>query len=390
MTSINKQLDRNIQQQFIDALLQLSVTDTFSGRSSLLEGLPRIDITRSQEISRLDLNHIISGFVRLGRDTKTGVRPLIVIADNAMKYIQGWQGELSSTFKEIIQELELYYGGEIPAPSVPPLEPEKLLFKGRDERVPFVFVQKALETSKSICRLRVPRIFGGNAKDDTFGTAWIIAPGILITNHHVIEARDRSYESPATPEDFQLQAENLTAWFDFLSESGSYLACQNAELLASNQKLDYAIVRLKESEKIADRKPLCLVEKQPELERGYRLNIIQHPRGGPLIYAIRNNFYIGTGANKDFLRYLTDTEGGSSGSPVLNDYWKVIGLHHAATCVPQEYYANLPQERYQTLPQETVKGEVITFHNEGIAIHAVLNDLSPELRHEIKLAQDWE
>ena len=273
-----------------------------------------------------------------------------------------------------------------------PPEPEKLLFKGRDERVPFIFIQKALETSKSISRLRVPRIFCGKVKDGevTFGTAWIIAPGILITNHHVIEARDRRYESPATPEDFQLQAEKLTAWFDFFSESGSYLACQNAELLASNQKLDYAIVRLKKPEKIADRQPLCLVEKQPELERGYRLNILQHPRGGPLIYAIRNNFYVGTGVDKDFLRYLTDTEGGSSGSPVLNDYWKVIGLHHAATAVPQEYYANLPQERYQTLPEETVKGEVITYHNEGIAIQAILNDLTPQLRYEIQLAQNWE
>ena len=387
MTNSNKQLDRKLQNKFIDALLQLPVTDTFEGRSSLLEGLPRIALNRNQNISRLDLNQIISGFVRLGRDTKTGVRPLIVIAENAMQYIQGWEGELNSIFKEIIQELESYYGGEIPTPSIPPPEPEKLLFKGRDERVPFIFLQKALETSKSISRLRVPRIFAGKAKDNeaTFGTAWIIAPGILITNHHVIDARDRRYESPATPEDFQLQAENLTAWFDFFSESGSYLACQNAELLASNQKLDYAIVRLKESEKIADRQPLCLIEKEPELGRGYRLNIVQHSRGGPLIYAIRNNFYLGVGANKDFLRYLTDTEGGSSGSPVLNDSWKVIGLHHAATPVPPEYYASLPQERYQTLPQEMLKGEVINYHNEGIAIHAILNDLPPNLRSKIRL-----
>lgn len=385
MVNNNTQLDREIQNKFVDALLQLSVTDTFLGRSSLLKGLPRIALNRSENNSRLDLDQIISGFVRLGRDRKTGIRPLIIIAENAMQYIQDWEGELKSSFKEIIQQLELYYGGEIPAPSVPLPEPEKLLFKGRDERVPFIFVQKALETSKSICRLQVPRIFSGKPKDDevSYGTAWIIAPGILITNHHVIEARDRRYESPATPEDFQLQAENLTAWFDFLSESGSYLACQNAELLASNQRLDYAIIRLKESEKIADRQPLCLIEKQPELKRGHRLNIIQHPGGGPLTYAIRNNFYVGTGDNKDFLRYLTDTEGGSSGSPVLNDYWKVIGLHHAATPVPPEYYANLPQERYQTLPEETAKGEVITYHNEGIAIHAILNDLLPTLRHEI-------
>lgn len=382
---------REIQNEFVNALLRIPVTETFLGRSSLLAGLPQIALNQSENNTRLDLNQIINGFIKLGRDKKTGIRPLIIIAENAMQYIQDWEGELSSTLKDIIQKLEKYYGGEIPTPSVPLPEFEELLFKGRDERVPFIFIQKALEISKSISRFRVPRIFGGKFKDNevTFGTAWIIAPGILITNHHVIEARDIKYESPANPEDFRLQAENLTVWFDFFSESGSYLTCQNAELLASNKQLDYAIVKLKESEKILDRQPLCLVEKRPDLERGYRLNIVQHPRGGSLTYAIRNNFYVGTGANQDFLRYLTDTEGGSSGSPVLNDYWKVIGLHHAATPVPPEYYVNLPQERYQTLPEETVKGQIITYHNEGIEIHAILNDLSPNLRSEIYLAQGW-
>ncbi len=379
------QLDREIQNKFVNALLQLSVTDTFLGRSSLLEGLPRVALNRSENNSRLDLNQIISGFVRLGRDKKTGKRPLIIIAENAMSEIENWQGDLTSTFQEIIKQLELYYGGEIPTPPISLPEPEKLLFKGRDERVPFNFIQKALEVSKSICRLQIPRLFDGKPKDDdvSYGTAWVIAPGILITNHHVIEARDKRYESPATPEDFQLQAENLTAWFDFFRESGSYLACRNAELLASDRDLDYAIVRLKESEKIRDRQPLSIVEEQPELQRGNRLNIIQHPGGGPLTYAIRNNFYVGTGDSKDFLRYLTDTEGGSSGSPVLNDYWKVIGLHHAATPIKPEYYASLPQERYQTLPEETKKGEVITYHNEGVAIHSILNNLPPKLRNEL-------
>jgi len=109
MTNNSMQLDLNLQRRFVDALLQLSVTDTFEGRSSLLEGLPRIALNRSQNNSRLDLNQIISGFVRLGQDRKAGMRPLIVIAENAMQYIQGLEGELSSNFKEIIQELELYY-----------------------------------------------------------------------------------------------------------------------------------------------------------------------------------------------------------------------------------------------------------------------------------------
>jgi len=54
-----------------------------------------------------------------------------------------------------------------------------------------------------------------------------------------------------------------------------------ATLLADDQTLEYAIIELKESAKVADRAPLRLVEKPPPLTRGARLNIVQHSGGGP-------------------------------------------------------------------------------------------------------------
>lgn len=383
-----KQLDPELRRKFVDALLKIPVTQTFAGRSDLLNGLPDVALTRSENIARLDLNQIIDGWVRLGRDPHSGIRPLIVIAENALQHIGEWQGDLYTTFQEIMRELELYYGGEPPTKTLPEVKPELLLFKGQDERVSFNFVERALETAKSVARFKVPRIFDGQYRyegDDMFGTGWLIAPGVLITNHHVIAARERS-ESPANPEDFQQQAEGVTVWFDYFRERGSYLECQGAELLWKNRDLDYAIIRLKEAEKVDNRKPLPIIEQSPKLQRGDRLNIVQHSRGGPMIYAIRNNFYVGIGATQNFLRYLTDTEGGASGSPILNDHWKVVGLHHAATPIPPEYYVSLSQ-RYQSLPKETLEGEVITYHNEGIAIHAILQDLPHELRKEIQEAQ---
>jgi endonuclease G len=58
------------------------------------------------------------------------------------------------------------------------------------------------------------------------------------------------------------------------------------------------------------------------------LNIVQHPRGRRKEVALQENMI--TNIYTNHLRYTTDTEPGSSGSPVLNNGWDVIALHHAA------------------------------------------------------------
>lgn len=48
---------------------------------------------------------------------------------------------------------------------------------------------------------------------------------------------------------------------------------------------------------------------------------------------IRNNRVVdlSDGSGMDaYLHYLAQTEAGSSGSPVLNDQWEVVAVHHAA------------------------------------------------------------
>lgn len=384
-------LNAVFHRRFVKALSAVPTTALPEGRNALMAGLPPgVIAALSRSSSRMaDLSLMLTQLGELGRLVETGERPLIIVAENALSQVEGtWLGR---ELKEIIKELERHYGGEASTEPPSPLEPEKLLFKGQDERVPFAFLQRALEASRSIARFRVPRIFDEQYEsgDDMFGTGWIIAPGLMITNHHVVEARDWKFESPASPHDFELQAERVVVWFDYLREGGAYLECQGASLAASSQALDYAIVRLSEAEKIADRKPLTIVEQPLKLQHGGRLNIVQHSRGGPLIYAIRNNFYVGADDTR-FLHYLTDTEGGASGSPVLNDTWKVLGLHRGARPIPPEYYINLPKDRRLGVPEETVKGEIITYHNEGIAIHAILADLDPELQQEIREAQGWE
>lgn len=76
--------------------------------------------------------------------------------------------------------------------------------------------------------------------------------------------------------------------------------------------------------------PLPLVRKMPNLNSKSRTYIIGHPKGyDQPQFSIQDNLFLETDATR--MQYRTPTEGGSSGSPVFDDQWQVIGLHHAGS-----------------------------------------------------------
>lgn len=62
-------------------------------------------------------------------------------------------------------------------------------------------------------------------------------------------------------------------------------------------------------------------------EVGEHVSIIQHPGGGAKQIALTANQVVNLFDHR--LQYTTDTLPGSSGSPVFNDAWNVVALHHA-------------------------------------------------------------
>ncbi len=73
--------------------------------------------------------------------------------------------------------------------------------------------------------------------------------------------------------------------------------------------------------------------------------------------AIRNNLIYR--AAYPFVSYFTDTEGGSSGSPVCNDDWQVVALHRA----------------WKSVQGVQFQGKSTPFVNEGTQIAAILEHL---------------
>ena len=84
-----------------------------------------------------------------------------------------------------------------------------------------------------------------------------------------------------------------------------------------------------------------------------RVYIIGYPGGRGLQLSLQDNVFLDN--NDRFIQYRTPTDRGSSGSPVFNDHWELIGLHHAGS-------KDMPM-----LGNPTVKHQA----NEGIWFNAI-------------------
>lgn len=164
----------------------------------------------------------------------------------------------------------------------------------------------ALKAAKAVVHLRLPR---------GAGTGFVIAPDLLMTNHHVIANQE--------------QAEQTEYTFNYqLDINGQECETQTVQALPggvfyTNAALDYTVVLLKDA-------PLCgspLVLKSQPMRPGDRVAIIQHPGGHLKKISMQNNFV--AYADASIVQYTTSTEPGSSGSPVFNDKFQVVAIHHS-------------------------------------------------------------
>jgi V8-like Glu-specific endopeptidase len=370
-------LDKALKDRLYDVLLLVPSVETLAGRTAILDGLPqniRIGLNRSEN-TFVDLTNLINQLDQLGR-LDNGERPVVMMVNNAWRMTRG--SELGLRLQELQADIEKEYGFEPPLPELPDT-PEVLIFGGEGEWVSVSFIEQAQTAGRQVARLSVPRFMGGQEKRGVgLGTGWLVAPHLMLTNHHVIAARDMSREQPVSDTDFKIQGEHTIAWFDYHREGEHTHMVAAKELVASSRELDYALLRLEDSPDLAVRYRMVLTPRNAPLQQGVRLNIVQCPGGGPLRFAIRNNFFVGTGEKRYQIRYLTDTVPGSSGSPVLDDNWQVVAMHRGAKEVNPQLYKG-----------EAGKSDVVKYHNEGIGIHEILSGLPDAPRKEIEAAQGW-
>lgn len=193
------------------------------------------------------------------------------------------------------------------------------------------------------------------------GSGFLISPDLVITNQHVISDSDAARGSQIT---FDRQAD-ITG--RPLPMTTYLLDPDRCALFSPEDRLDYAVIAVGErttgAATLAELGFCPLLNRPDRHALGMNVNIVQHPNGAPKLIAIRNNLL--TARTDDTLLYETDTDEGASGSPVYNDLWELVALHHFG----QPFLAAHEAEG-QPLPQAV---------NEGIRISSIWNDLSSRL-----------
>ncbi|MEH6307092.1 endonuclease [Olivibacter sp. CPCC 100613] len=237
---------------------------------------------------------------------------------------------------------------------------------GQNDLLDVCFLRRGEEVARSVCRIHIHSDTGPAG----FGTGFLIAPQILITNHHILPTNE--------------SAQHSSAEFNYEEEEASIAQVSlypfNAEkLFYTNEALDFTIVWVDDTA-IEGTVPLQqfgflpLIAEQGKIREGEAVSIIQHADGAPKQVSLREN-RLADLSLPQFLRYITDKKSGSSGAPVFNDHWEVVALHH--TGIPR-YNKNGQILNRSGNVWDYAEGElqIDWLENEGVRISSIIYDIT--------------
>jgi hypothetical protein len=182
---------------------------------------------------------------------------------------------------------------------------EKII-EGQSTLLPISFLEAGIDASRSVAKIVIPGV--GCA------SGFLIDNNILLTNNHVIDSKELA-ERAEIQFNYQLTRDGRDATI-------STAKFRPEEVFITVNEEDWTAIRV-DGDANSHWGSLAIA-KQPA-QKDQPVNIIQHPGGQPKQIALYHNLvqYVG----KSCVQYLTDTMGGSSGSPVFNSEWEVVAIH---------------------------------------------------------------
>ena len=308
------------------------VDDLFAGspRQSDLVGM--IDVSGTPRAAAVRL---LNRLMLFGQD-EPGQETLGVLVNKLLSYVGG--GDDADFLRSLFQRYPLRtvpvstrglseWRGQESAAAVQ----EKLIGENtlRDVRV----LELALAAAKGVVRIR----------GEMLGSGFLAGTNLVMTCHHVIPTQAAAHAS-MIQFNYQLDRQGMPA-------PDITVRAKPGGLFYANAALDFAVVEIEDAP--PDAAPLALARLRASKEE--RVNIIQHPGGHYKKISMQNNFV--AYADDQIIQYLTSTEKGSSGAPVFNNDFVVIGVHHGGGMVREPH----SERRY--------------LRNEGSTLIAILDDL---------------
>ncbi len=197
--------------------------------------------------------------------------------------------------------------------------------------LPVSFLEQGASLQRSVARVVLTQPHMGFPPGTGWATGSLVSPSLFLTNNHVIENR-------AFAGKIRMQF-NYQLGPDGMDRSTESYFPDTQGTFHTNPGLDYTLIRLRPQQVVDDptfgtrllepgerwgRIPL---NPSPIYRQNQRFNVVQHPSGRRKEVALQSNTISRLLHNA--VRYTADTEPGSSGSPVFDNLWQLVALHHA-------------------------------------------------------------
>ena len=232
------------------------------------------------------------------------------------------------------------------------------------------YLAKGARVAEAVARIAIK---DGSGRTRGWGTGFLIAPGVLLTNNHVLPSAGHAMRSEAH---FHFELDLLDR-----AIGPQVYALRPDQLFFTDEPLDFTVVAVAQRGENSDTPLddfgfLPLIGETGKVADGEWLTVIQHPNGERKQVCVRENKLLKrTG---DVLWYSTDTLGGSSGSPVFNNDWYVVALHHSG--IPETRDGNIQTLSGQDYdPARDSESTIKWVANEGIRVSRIFDTLRAAL-----------
>lgn len=166
--------------------------------------------------------------------------------------------------------------------------------------------------------------------------AWLgcdVAGPVFVTNAHVISATVPKAIAPGNAlVTFEVESERAPMPIFYMVDRVLFESAPGNLGVSSDDALDVTVVTLKAAMPTASRfTALKTAGRLPLVHDKSRAYVVGHPMGSGLQISLNDSLLLDIDDAQRLVHYRTPTDPGSSGSPVFNTDWEVIGLHHGGS-----------------------------------------------------------